>query len=168
MEETGTMKNMEGMLKDLDAVTRRTGVSYGDAYEAFMKNEKDVIRTIIAIEKEQRPKNYFGISQMVEKTKETKIQIMKDNEKLGEIPAAAGLLGVAATCLLPRFAVIGAVGSIAALLNDVNLEITAGSDDGASGQVQGKTECKNAFSGARDFVMELADMADQNSQQTNH
>lgn len=162
------MEEMETILKDLDAVTRRTGVSYGEAYEALMKNDKDVIRTIIAIEKEQRPKNYFGISQMVEKTKESKIKIMKDNEKLGEIPAAAGILGMAATCLLPRFAVIGAVGSIAALLNDVNLELTTASDSAANHHAQEKTERNSAFSGDRDFVMELADMADQNSSQLNH
>lgn len=162
------MEEMETMLKDLDAVTRRTGVSYGDAYEELIKNDKDVIRTIIAIEKEQRPKNYFGITQMMEKTKETKIQIMKDNEKLGEIPAAAGILGMAATCLLPRFAVIGAVGSIAALLNDVNLEIVAGGDSALRDRESEKTERKNVFSGDRDFVMELADMADQNSGPRNH
>lgn len=162
------MEEMETMLKDLDAVIRRTGVSYGDAYEALIKNDKDVIRTIIAIEKEQRPKNYFGITQMMEKTKETKIQIMKDNEKLGEIPAAAGILGVAATCFLPRFAVIGAVGSIAALLNDVNLEIITGDGSDTSRQTAEKTERKSVFSGDRDFVMELADIADQNSSQPNH
>ena len=162
------MEEMETMLKDLDAVIRRTGVSYGDAYEALIKNDKDVIRTIIAIEKEQRPKNYFGITQMMEKTKETKIQIMKDNEKLGEIPAAAGILGVAATCLLPRFAMIGAVGSIAALLNDVNLEITTGDGRDTSRQTAEKTERKSVFAGDRDFVMELADIADQNSSQPNH
>lgn len=162
------MEEMETMLKDLDAVTRRTGVSYGDAYEAFLKNDKDVIRTVIAIEKEQRPKNYFGISQMMEKTKETKIQIMKDNEKLGEIPAAAGILGLAATCLLPRFAVIGAVGSIAALLNDVNLEIHAGHNTKEAADNSAGSERMNgnsAFSADRDFVIGLADTADQNSKQ---
>lgn len=160
------MEELDGMLKDLDAVTRRTGVSYGEAYETLLKNDKDVIRAIIAIEKEQRPKNYFGISQMVEKTKETKIQIMKDDEKIGEIPAAAGILGVAATCLLPRFALIGAVGSIAALLNDVNLEIAVNGEAPTGKKEEKKGERRNTFSSDHNFVMELANMAEQNSNQT--
>ena len=155
------MEEMQEMLKALDAVTDRTGVSYGEAYEALLKHDKDVIRAIIAIEKERRPKNYFGISQMVEKTKESKIQIMKDEEKNGEIPAAAGLLGVAATCLLPRFAMIGAVGSIAAMLNNVNLEIT--SEEKKNQKQSENTREKNDFSAHHDFVMEMANLAEQNN-----
>ena len=155
------MEEMQEMLKALDAVTDRTGVSYGEAYEALLKHDKDVIRAIIAIEKERRPKNYFGISQMVEKTKESKIHIMKDEEKIGEIPAAAGLLGVAATCLLPRFAIMGAVGSIAAMLNNVNLEIT--SEEKKNQKQSENTREKNDFSAHHDFVMEMANLAEQNN-----
>ena len=145
---------MEDMLKKLDEVIARTGASYGEAYEVLMKNDGDVIRSIVAIEKERRPKNYFGIHQMVEKTKDTKIQIKKDEELIGEIPAAAGILGVVATCFMPRFALVGAVSGVAAMLNHVNLEVMP--HGGVGKRERGLQENDHSF------VKELADLAEQN------
>ena len=156
---------MDDRLKKLDEIIYRTGVTYGEANAALTENDDDVIRAIVELEKAQQPKNCLGLQQMLEKTKEMKIQIIKDEQKIGEIPAAAGALGLVATCLMPRFAIVGAVSGMAALLSNVNLEISQpfdGNENPANGKGSNKIN-KSSKNGFEDpLLKEMADIAEQN------
>jgi hypothetical protein len=63
------------------------------------------------------------VKEVVEKTKGAKIRVMKDGNPVAEVPAAAGLLGLVGALAIPGVAVVGALGSVAALMNKYSLEV---------------------------------------------
>ena len=116
---------MSEILSDLDEIICRTGVSYAKAKEMFDRNNGDVLQAIIAIEQEPcaKPWNMQTWQNVLEKSRSSKIKILKDGAQVGEIPLSAGILGLAGTLLWPRFTAIGAIGSLAAVFNNVSMQI---------------------------------------------
>jgi len=72
---------------------------------------------------------FCEVKEVVEKTKTTKICLLKNGEPVAELPAAAGLLGLVGALAIPGGAVVGALGSVAALMNNYSLEVRKTSDE---------------------------------------
>ncbi len=118
---------MEISLEDIDKVVKRTNVSYGEAKEALMENDGDVIKTIIYIEQQQKTwgENLTNkgeeitdkVKEILRKGNVTKIIVKKDNEIIMNIPVTAGVIGsiVAAPAAL--------LGLGAAMLSKCEIEI---------------------------------------------
>lgn len=131
---------MDELLKKIDEIRDRINVSYSEAKEALEKNGGSVVDAIISLEKRDFPKENIEkaknawqdmkheVKGVVEKTKTSKIRVMKDGEQVAEVPAAAGVLGLLGALAVPGLAAIGAIGSVAALMNKYSLEVEKNSD----------------------------------------
>lgn len=125
------------MLRKIDEVRDRINVSYSTAKDALEKNRGSVVDAIVYLEtRERAPEEGTGVygrnvwddvrgevKEVVEKTKGAKIRVMKDGNPVAEVPAAAGLLGLVGALTIPGGAVVGALGSVAALMNKYSLEV---------------------------------------------
>lgn len=130
---------MDETLNKIDEIKRRTNVSYTMAKEALEKNDGSVVDAIIYLEEKANSwgkkaqdgsKNIlYGLQNVVEQNKDKKIRILKDGKPVTEIPAAVGALGIIGTLASPGFAIMGALGSMAALLNKYSLEMEKSPDD---------------------------------------
>ena len=124
---------MDEILKKIDQIKSRTGVNYATAKDALDKCGGDVLDAIIYLENQYDPSErkasgqkhelWHGLQEIVQKGRETKIRVLKDGKQVAEVPAAAGVLGLVGALAVPGLAVIGAVGSVAALMNKYSLEI---------------------------------------------
>ncbi|ATW27329.1 DUF4342 domain-containing protein [Candidatus Formimonas warabiya] len=129
---------MDDTLKKIDQIKDRTGVSYGMAKEALEKSEGSVIDAIIYLEKqanspekkamEQGKDLWHGLQGAIEKGKDAKIRVLKEGKPVAEVPAAAGVLGLVGALAIPGVAVVGAVGSVVALMNKYSLEVKRNDD----------------------------------------
>lgn len=129
---------MDEILKKIDQIKNRTGVSYGTAKEALDKCGGDVLEAIIFLENQHHTSGkqtmdhgkeiWHGLQEVVQKGKDTKIRVMKDGKKVAEVPATVGVLGIVGTFASPGLAALGAVGSVAALLNKYSLEVRKDDD----------------------------------------
>ncbi|MGI6684118.1 MAG: DUF4342 domain-containing protein [Bacillota bacterium] len=124
---------MDEMLKKIDQIKHRTGVSYRAAKDALEKCRGDVLNAIIYLEnqddipneyaKGQENNLWHGFQEVVQKGRETKIRVLKDGKQVAEVPAAAGVLGLVGALAIPGLAAVGALGSVAALMNKYSLEV---------------------------------------------
>lgn len=124
---------MDDTLKKIDQIRNRTDVSYAVAKEALDKCGGNVLDAIIYLENRQssverqameQGKNlWHGLQEVVQKGKETKIRVLKEGKQVAEVPAAAGVIGLVGALAIPGFAALGAVGSVAALMNKYSLEV---------------------------------------------
>lgn len=120
-------------LQKIDIIRERVDVSYQAAKEALDQVGGDVVQALILLENEQKKKsdgmeqkgkqliNY--INEIIKKGNVTKIRLKKDGKVVVEIPATIGALGVGGAFLSPLLAVIGVVGTVAALVKNYKLEI---------------------------------------------
>lgn len=130
---------MDEILRKIDEVKERVGVSYQEAKEALDKNGGSVIDALIYLEQHQVGKKEVqsvlnDFQEVIEKGKETRIRVYKEGKKVAEVPVAAGILGLIGTLAVPGGAVIGALGSVAALMNKYSLEIKKNPDKEESNQ----------------------------------
>lgn len=124
--------NME-QLEKIDILRDRLGVGYEEAKLALDQAEGDVIQALINLEKGQ--KKWDGkldekgkalveyISDIIKKGNVTKIRLKKGEKIVVEIPATIGALGVGGVLLSPFLAVVGVVGTVAALVSNYSLEV---------------------------------------------
>lgn len=125
---------MDEMLRKIDQIRERVGVSYTEAKDALEKNGGNVVDAIIFLERQTNSRTAQTIEQgknawqevkgAVEKSRGTKIRVVKEGKPVAEIPAAAGVLGLVGAMAIPGGAVVGALGSVAAMLNKYSLEIS--------------------------------------------
>jgi len=117
------------LLRQLDEICARSGVGYQKALEA-LNATGDVVDALIWLEEKEAKERlasrvFDGVSQIKEKLDKRqsyRVQIRKNEKVIKEIPvplaaATAGLL------LIPGMALAGAIGSIAAMMNGVNLKM---------------------------------------------
>lgn len=136
---------MKELLTQLDEIIGRTGVSYAKAKEVLEAHDGDVLQAIIAIEQEsEKDASFCALKEMMEKSKNSKIKILKDGQQIGEIPLTAGIVGLVGTLMLPRFTAVGAVGSLAAIFNNISMQIEKPSE---------KNETKEAFTGSQTLTV---------------
>jgi len=120
-------------LAKIDLLRERTGVSYKEAKEALDQVDGDVVLALINLEddrvniddglKDKSDKVLKQIKDIIKKGNVNRIKIKKGDKVIADFPANVGALGLAGVVLSPTLAVIGALGTVAALANDYTLEI---------------------------------------------
>lgn len=129
-------------LEKVDLVKERTGVSYGEAKEALVISDGDVLDAIIYLEqKMQAEKTEFTeankgdegcktetieelklwLKDLINKGNVTRVKVSKDGKKLVDVPVNAGIAaGVIAIIIPPILAFV----VVAAVVTQVTIEIT--------------------------------------------
>lgn len=115
-------------LEKVDLIRERMDVSYKEAKDALDHAGGDVVAALIMLEKEEGEESFFGNWKTVlAKGAATKVRLKKGDDALFEVPASVGVIGLLGMLVSGELAVLGAVGTVTALLNDCTLEI-AGED----------------------------------------
>jgi len=134
------MDNMsEQLLEKIDKLRERMDVSYKEAKEALERAGGDLLEALVLLEAERGKwterihdkgeevlaclKGFF------EKSHGTKIRLKKEERTLLELPGTAGMLGLVGMLVSAELAVLGAIGTVAALLNKCTLEIERAGED---------------------------------------
>jgi hypothetical protein len=122
-------------LKKIDMIRERMKVSYQQAKEALDQNDGDVVQTLIQLEnkkgyKAKEHKLEDKVNQLSEHMRDiikkgnvTKVRLKKEDKVVFEVSATVGVLGLGGAILIPPLAIIGVVGTVAALINHYRLEI---------------------------------------------
>lgn len=120
-------------LTKIDLLRERTGASYKEAKEALDQVDGDVVLALVNLEKEQinidddlkekSNKVLNQVKEIIKKGNVNRIKIKRGNKTVADLPVNMGALGLAGVVLSPTLAVIGALGTVAALANDYTLEI---------------------------------------------
>ncbi len=141
------MDNMsEQLLEKIDVLRERMDVTYKEAKEALDKAGGDLVEALVLLESEKgkwtekiQSKGEEVLARLrgfFEKSSATKIRLKKDDRTLLELPATAGMLGLVGVLMSAELAVLGAIGTVAALLNRCTLEI----ERAGEGEVAGPAE----------------------------
>lgn len=120
-------------LEKIDLLKERLGVTYKEAKEALDQAEGDVIKALIELEEphkkwddkvEQKGRELVEyIKDIIKKGNVTKVRLKKGDNVVIEVPATVGALGVGGIFLSPILAILGVVGTVAALTANYSLEI---------------------------------------------
>jgi len=107
-------------LEKIDAIRERTGVSYRKAKEALEATGGDVVEALVYLEKAEgkwQEKIQVKGGEVVERVKEliqegnvTNVVVLKDGERVVEIPATIGAVGA---LFMPTLALLGIVAALA-------------------------------------------------------
>lgn len=121
------------LLEKVDVIRDRMDVSYKEAREALERAGGDVVSALVILEEERdkhRKEKLTGCLKTVyERGIATRVRLKRGDRVLLEIPASAGMLGLVGMLVSGELAVLGAVGTLTALLNGCTLDI-AGEDAG--------------------------------------
>ncbi|MFZ5649831.1 MAG: DUF4342 domain-containing protein [Bacillota bacterium] len=125
-------------LGKIDLIRSRTGVSYREAREALEAAGGDVVLALIRIEEgggsftgkvHERGHEFMGqVKGILEKGKETRIRIKQGDRTVFELPASVGAVGLLGLLASSELAILGALGSVAAMANKYTLEIDRGTN----------------------------------------
>lgn len=120
-------------LEKIDLIRERLGVSYRSAKEALDLAEGDVVQALMNLEGQDKKwddkldekAKELGeyVKDIIKKGNVTKVRLKKGDKVVFEIPATIGALGIGGALLSPLLAVVGVVGTVAALINNYKLEI---------------------------------------------
>ncbi|HAA89125.1 MAG TPA: hypothetical protein DCE07_00845 [Peptococcaceae bacterium] len=123
----------EEMLRKIDLLRERMDVSYREARETLEKSNGDLVEALILLEGKRgvwREKLhgrggqlFFCLKRFFERSAETKLRLKKDEQTIMEIPAAVGMVGLLGMLVSTELAVLGALGTVAALMNRCTLEL---------------------------------------------
>ncbi|MFZ5648676.1 MAG: DUF4342 domain-containing protein [Bacillota bacterium] len=127
-------------LGKIDLIRSRTGVSYREAREALEAAGGDVVQALIHIEEREnnftekfsekvqnRGHEFFGqVKGILEKGKDTRIRIKQGDRTVFDFPASVGAVGLLGLLASSELAVLGALGTVAAMANKYTLEIDKG------------------------------------------
>lgn len=120
-------------LGKIDLIRSRAGVSYREAREALEAVGGDVVQALISIEEREnsfagkvneRSHEFMGqVKGFLEKGKDTRIKIKQGDRTVFELPASLGAVGILGLLTSSQLAILGALGSVAAMANNYTLEI---------------------------------------------
>ncbi|MGI6606997.1 MAG: DUF4342 domain-containing protein [Peptococcia bacterium] len=120
-------------LEKIDLLRERLGVTYKEAKDALDQTGGDVVQALINLEgpnkkwddklDEKGRQLVDYIKDIIKKGNVTKVRLKKGDNVVVEIPATVGAIGVGGIFLSPILAVLGVVGTVAALVNNYSLEI---------------------------------------------
>lgn len=127
-----------GLLEKVDIIRERMDVSYKKAKEALERAGGDVVSALVMLEEEkekQRAGKLVGrLKAVCARSATTRLRLKRGDRTLLEIPASAGVLGLVGMLVSGELAVLGAVGTITALLNGCSLEVAAEESGDRSGE----------------------------------
>ena len=127
-------------LEKMDILRERMGISYARAKEVLDQCNGEVTDALILLEKEQETINWdekaekignrirTQIKDILHQGNVTKVRLKKDNKVILEIPATIGALGIGGVLMNPVLAIVGVLGTVSALIQQVKIEIVR--DDG--------------------------------------
>ncbi len=125
--------NGEELLAKIDELRKRLDVTYKEAKEALEKTGGNVLEALVLLEEAKAglaarlQKKSEGLpsclKSLAEKGTSTRILVKKGEKTLFEFPATAGVLGLVGMLVSAELAVLGAVGTVTALLNKCTLEV---------------------------------------------
>jgi len=119
-------------LEKVDILRARLGVGYKEAKEALDAAGGDVVQALINLEKkgrnvgerfQARGQEMLGqLKGLLHKGQEYRIKIKQGDKTVFELPASVGALGVVGALASSEIAVLGALGTMAAMANKYTLE----------------------------------------------
>jgi hypothetical protein len=123
----------EEVLKKIDFIRERMDVSYREARQALAQADGDLIEALILLEeqrgiwREELPgrcgRIFLCLKRFFEGSAETKLRLKKGEQTILEVPAAVGMVGLLGMLVSTELAVLGALGTVAALINRWTLEV---------------------------------------------
>jgi len=125
---------VEDELKKIDIIRERMGISYREAQEALEEAGGNLIEALIKAE-ERRDRNWSDklldkgeevagqVKEYIHKGNRTKVKLKRGEETLVEFPATVGAFGILAMLASAELAIAVGVGAVAAVVNNVSLEI---------------------------------------------
>lgn len=130
------MDKSEITLEKIDVLRQRFDVGYAEAKEVLEAANGDLIQALVMLEekKENEPgwddqlqqKGEELVAQLktlLHKGNTTKLKLKKDDQTLAEIPVNVGVLGLVGAMASAPLAILGAIGTIAAVVNKCTLEV---------------------------------------------
>lgn len=127
--QEASFTNSHISLEKIDILRERLGVSYNVAKNSLDTTNGNVIEALVMLEKEQENKKdiihglHNRISSILSKGNTTKVRIKKEGKTVAEIPATVGAVGLVTTLAYTPLAIMGALGSVTAMLNQYTLEV---------------------------------------------
>ena len=128
---------MNNELEKIDVIRERTGATYREAKQALEEAGGDVVQALINLEEGARDcgakdftgqKNVFGhelmdnIKDVLQRGQTTRIRIKQGDRTVFEVPASVGAVGILAALASSELALLGALGSVAAMSKKYTLE----------------------------------------------
>lgn len=133
---------MEIELEKIDLIRERLGVSYREAREAREALEStggDVMQALIFLEEkgdnwserlQEQGREVFGqLKGLIQKGQEYRIKVKQGDRVVFEVPASLGVLGIAGILASSELAVLGALGTVAAMVKNYTLEVERPGED---------------------------------------
>lgn len=130
---------MEIELEKIDLIRERLEVSYREAREALESAGGDVMQALIFLEEKggdwnkclhEQGRELFGqLKGLIQKGQECRIKIKQGDRVVFEVPASLGVLGIAGILASSELAVLGALGTVAAMVKNYTLEVERPGDD---------------------------------------
>mgnify|MGYP000947692237 CR=1 FL=1 len=120
-------------LEKIDVLRQRLGIGYQEAKAALDEKDGDLVQALIFLE--NKSKKWDGkledkageiveyVRDIIKKGNVTKVRLKKGDKIIFEIPATVGAIGLGGAILSPLLAVLGIVGTAAAVINNYKLEI---------------------------------------------
>ncbi len=137
---------MDNELEKIDAIRERTGVTYREAKRALEAAGGDVVQALINLEEGAGSggdensftghKNVFGhelmdnIKEILQRGQTTRIRVKQGDRTVFEVPASVGAVGLLAALASSELALLGALGSVAAMSKKYTLEFDRASKGG--------------------------------------
>lgn len=132
------------LLEKVDLIRERLDVSYQEAKSALDRAGGDVVSALVILEEEkERDKGCALLGQLrtfCERGIETRVRLKKGDDTLLDVPASAGLLGLVGMLVSGELAVLGAVGTVTAMLHNCTLEVDGEIEDDEGHLVEIQTE----------------------------
>lgn len=132
---------MSNELEKIDVLRERTGATYREAKRALDDAGGDVVQALINLEEGTGGggergfsdrftdrKNVFGhelmdnIKEILQRGHTTKIRVKQGDRTVFEVPASVGAVGILAALASSELALLGALGSVAAMSKKYTLE----------------------------------------------
>jgi hypothetical protein len=131
-------------LEKIDLIRSRTGASYKEARAALEAAGGDVVQALIRLEEaegkftekiQNRSQEFIGqFRELLHKGRETRIKVKQGDRTVFEFPASIGALGLLGVLASSELAILGALGTAAAMAKKYTLEIEKAGEKDEGGQ----------------------------------
>ncbi len=126
-------------LEKIDLLRARMGISYKEAKEALEEAGSDVVQALINLEEKSKKlgekiQDYRSeivdqLKELWSKGKSTRLLLKRGDQKVLEIPAVAGILGLAGVLARSELALLATLGAVTAMTKHYSLEIAWPEED---------------------------------------
>lgn len=129
-------------IEKIDQIRSRMDVGYREAREALEAAGGDVVKALINLEERKntfsgkihhRGHEFIGqLKGILHKSQETRIKVKQGDRTVFEIPASLGAVGLLGVLASSELAILGALGTVAAMTKNYSLEFekAEGAGDG--------------------------------------